>query len=106
MKFERYLIAILFLILVAFTTYYVNVHILNKPEEPTSLFDAKPYQDSIRALQAKNKDLDVKICQLDSINDVLSQTRTIIRYETREKIKYVYTANPDTLVSIILTNLK
>jgi hypothetical protein len=70
------------------------------------LFDDKPYRDSINLLKQKNIELDAKIHTLDSLNTELSHIKTEIHYETREKIKFVYTANPDTLYKFILSEIQ
>lgn len=70
------------------------------------MFDDKPYRDSINMLKAKNLELDTKIHSLDSLNKELSHIKTEIHYETREKIKFVYTANPDTLYKYILSEIE
>jgi uncharacterized protein YdcH (DUF465 family) len=72
----------------------------------TPLFDEKPYRDSINALKLKNAELDRHIKDLDSINHELDNAKNQIVYETLEKIKVVYTANPDTLQYFILSEIE
>lgn len=82
------------------------VLIIQSIAEKPVLFDEKPYRDSINALKQQNAVLDTKIHTLDSVNAELSHIKTEIIYETHEKIKFVYTANPDTLYKFILSEIK
>ena len=82
------------------------VLIMQSIAEKPVLFDDKPYRDSINALKQQNAALDIKIHSLDSINAELSHTKTEIIYQTHEQIKFVYTANPDTLYKFILSEIQ
>lgn len=84
--------------------YVIVIESMNVPTP--ALFDDKPYRDSINMLKVKNQELDNKIQALDSVNNELSHIKTEIHYETREKIKFVYTANPDTLYEFILSEIE
>lgn len=104
MNYKIFLVIAIQALVIIVLIYVVAIMLTTTPEVP--LFDEKPYRDSINALKLKNAELDHKIKDLDSLNHELDNAKNQIVYETLEKIKVVYTANPDTLQYFILSEIK
>lgn len=96
-----------FIIMVLFIALFIMLWLHFNPKSTvTSTFDDKPYLDSIASLKAENT-------KLDSANKALNYAYQLLELQKEEtkiiyakKLKFVYTASPFQLDSIIALSVR
>lgn len=99
----------LIIILVGLVVLVFTMVYLDKPEQVTVSPSKRELElkDSVRMLQGKIDSSRARQARLEQAYDSLLKVEPTIIYETREKIKFIYTeATPDQLDSIIRTRSK
>lgn len=96
-KTAGYLIGFMGLVIIVLTA----IILFNRPIEPTTLFNDKPYLDSINSLQQANKLLHLKNDSLTLEYQNLEQQKNKIKIVYYAKYKFIKGATVSELDSII-----
>lgn len=94
------------LIIIGFLIVAVLLFVYKPEPKPAKLFDIKPYQDSIKALEKANAELEQLSYEIQWKYDSLQIVKQQVKIIYREKYIFIDSADLNELDSIIRTTIR